>query len=153
MVNWPMEEKMRFQHLVVPAVLVCMIAASAQAEDAGRYRLEKSADGYVRMDTQTGAMSKCQEQNGQLVCRMAADERTAFQDQVDDLQESVKALDARVARLENSLSARLESKLPSEEEFNRTMGYMERFVRGFMGIVKDMNKDEADAAKPLPQKT
>jgi tetrahydromethanopterin S-methyltransferase subunit B len=153
MVNWPMEEKMRFQHLVVPAVLVCMAAASAQAEEAGRYRLEKSADGYVRMDTQTGAMSKCQEQNGQLVCRMAADERTAFQDQVDDLQESVKALDARVARLENSLSARLESKLPSEEEFNRTMGYMERFVRGFMGIVKDMNKDEADAAKPLPQKT
>jgi tetrahydromethanopterin S-methyltransferase subunit B len=148
-----MEEKMRFQHLVVPAVLVCMAAASAQAEEAGRYRLEKSADGYVRMDTQTGAMSKCQEQNGQLVCRMAADERTAFQDQVDDLQESVKALDARVARLENSLSARVESKLPSEEEFNRTMGYMERFVRGFMGIVKDMNKDEADAAKPLPQKT
>jgi tetrahydromethanopterin S-methyltransferase subunit B len=148
-----MEEKMRFQHLVVPAVLVCMTAASAQAEEAGRYRLEKSADGYVRMDTQTGAMSKCQEQNGQLVCRMAADERTAFQDQVDDLQESVKALDARVARLENSLSARLESKLPSEEEFNRTMGYMERFVRGFMGIVKDMNKDEADAAKPAPQKT
>jgi hypothetical protein len=84
---------------------------------------------------------------------MAADERAAFQDQVDDLQESVKALDARVARLENSLSARLESKLPSEEEFNRTMGYMERFVRGFMGIVKDMNKDEADAAKPAPQKT
>lgn len=144
---------MRLYHLVVPAVLACLTAASAHAEDAGRYRLEKSADGYVRMDTQTGAMSKCQEQNGQLVCRMAADERTAFQDQVDDLQESVKALDARVARLENSLSARLESKLPSEEEFNRTMGYMERFVRGFMGIVKDMNKDEADAAKPLPQKT
>jgi len=153
MVNWPMEEKMRLYHLVVPAALACLTAASAQAEEAGRYRLEKSADGYVRMDTQTGAMSKCQEQSGQLVCRMAADERTAFQDQVDDLQESVKALDARVARLENSLSARVESKLPSEEEFNRTMGYMERFVRGFMGIVKDMNKDEADAAKPLPQKT
>jgi len=148
-----MEEKMRLQHLVVPAVLACLTAASAQAEDAGRYRLEKSADGYIRMDTQTGAMSKCQEQNGQLVCRMAADERTAFQDQVDDLQESVKTLDARVARLENSLSARVESKLPSEEEFNRTIDYMERFVRGFMGIVKDMNKDEADAAKPAPQKT
>ncbi|MGB3540938.1 MAG: hypothetical protein WBA42_22510 [Mesorhizobium sp.] len=144
---------MRLQHLVVPAVLACLTAASAQAEDAGRYQLEKSADGYIRMDTQTGAMSKCQEQNGQLVCRMAADERTAFQDQVDDLQKSVKALDARVARLENSLSARVESKLPSEEEFNRTIDYMERFVRGFMGIVKDMNKDEADAAKPAPQKT
>lgn len=144
---------MRFQHLVVPTVLACLTTASARAEDAGRYQLEKTADGYVRMDTQTGAMSKCQEQSGQLVCRMAADERTAFQDEVDDLQDSVKALDARVAKLENSLSARVESKLPSEEDFNRTMSYMERFVRGFMGIVKDLNKDETGAAKPLPQKT
>jgi hypothetical protein len=148
-----MEEKMRLQHLVIPTVLACVMAASAQAGDAGRYRLEKTADGYVRMDSETGAMSTCQEQGGQLVCRMAADERSAFQDEVDRLQASVKALDERVARLENSLSARLESKLPTEEEFNRTMGYMERFFRGFMDIVRDLNKDEPDSAKPLPQRT
>jgi hypothetical protein len=70
------------------------------------------------------------------------------------LQTSVKALDERVAKLENSLSARLESKLPSEEDFNKTMGYMERFVRGFMGIVKDMDKESGgDGAKLNPQKT
>jgi len=144
---------MRLQHLAVPAALACLMAASAQAQDAGRYRLEKSADGYVRMDTQTGAMSKCEERGDQLVCRLAADERTAFQDEIDRLQSSMKALDARVVTLENSLSARLESKLPSEEEFNKTMSYMQRFVRGFMDIVKDMNKDDSGPAKPLPQKT
>ncbi|CAM5301439.1 hypothetical protein MAUB1S_05262 [Mycolicibacterium aubagnense] len=143
---------MRFERLIVPAALAGLLAAPALAEDASRYKLEKTNDGYVRMDTQTGAMSICNERDGQLVCRVAADERTAFQDDIDRLQGTVKALDERVTKLENSLTARLESKLPSEEEFNKTMGYMERFVRGFMGIVKDMDK-ETDPAKPNLQKT
>ena len=65
----------------------------------------------------------------------------------------MKALEERVAKLENSLSARLESKLPSEEDFDKTMSYMERFLRGFMGIVKDMDKDNRDGAEPNSQKT
>ncbi|MER8833994.1 hypothetical protein NKH98_00970 [Mesorhizobium sp. M0833] len=143
---------MRLKHVLIPAALVSLIAASAFSEEADRYRLEKSANGYVRMDTQTGAMSLCEERSGQLVCKTAADERAAFQDEVDRLQNSVKALDERVAKLENSLAARLESTLPSEEDFNKTMGYMERFLRSFMDIVKDMDKDE-DGAKPNSQKT
>src|SRR6266540_7454774 len=134
-----MEENMRLQHVVIPAALVSLIAASALSEEAERYRLEKSANGYVRMDTQTGAMSICEERSGQLVCKMAADERAALQDEIDQLQSSVKALDERVAKLENSPTARLESTLPTEEEFNKTMSYMERFLRGFMDIVKDMD--------------
>jgi flagellar motility protein MotE (MotC chaperone) len=144
----PMEETMHLRSLAASAALASLLGATAHAEDVERYRLEKTESGFVRMDTQTGAMSTCQEKDGQLVCRMAADERAAFQDEVDRLQGQVKGLDERVAKLENSLSARLESSLPSEEDFNRTMTYMERFLRGFMGIVKDMNKDEA-----VPQKT
>ncbi|MER9891298.1 hypothetical protein NKJ40_04230 [Mesorhizobium sp. M0119] len=143
---------MRLKHVLIPAALVSLVAASAFSEEADRYRLEKSANGYVRMDTQTGAMSLCEERSGQLVCKTAADERAAFQDEVDRLKNSVKALDERVAKLENSLAARFESTLPSEEDFNKTMGYMERFLRSFMDIVKDMDKDE-DGAKPNSQKT
>ena len=144
---------MRFEHLIGPATLAALFAAPALAQDAGRYRLEKTDQGYVRMDTQTGAMSVCNERDGQLVCRVAADERAAFQDEIDRLQGTVKALDGRVTKLENSLSAKLESKLPSEEDFNKTMSYMERFVRGFMGIVKDMDKENGDPTKPSLQKT
>ncbi|TIS04904.1 MAG: hypothetical protein E5X09_21840, partial [Mesorhizobium sp.] len=105
-------------------------------------------------DTQTGAMSICEERSGQLVCKLAADERSAFQDEIDRLQSTVKALDERVAKLENSLSARLESQLPSEEDFNKTMSYMERFFRSFMDIVKDIDRQEGDGGtKPSPQKT
>ncbi|MER8724761.1 hypothetical protein NKI19_10025 [Mesorhizobium sp. M0751] len=143
---------MRLKHVLIPAALIPLVAASAFSEEADRYRLEKSANGYVRMDTQTGAMSLCEERSGQLVCKTAADERAAFQDEVDRLKNSVKALDERVAKLENSLAARFESTLPSEDDFNKTMGYMERFLRSFMDIVKDMDKDE-DGAKPNSQKT
>ncbi|TPK24663.1 hypothetical protein FJ872_01435 [Mesorhizobium sp. B2-5-9] len=144
---------MRLQHILIPAALVSLIAASAYSEETDRYRLEKSATGYIRMDTQTGAMSICEERSGQLVCKMAADERAAYQDEVDRLQASMKAMDERVTKLENSLSARLESKLPSEEDFNTTMSYMERFLKSFMGIVKDMDKDSGDGARPNSQKT
>ncbi|CDX16609.1 conserved exported hypothetical protein [Mesorhizobium sp. ORS 3324] len=145
---------MRLQHIVIPAALCSLVAASAYSEETDRYRLEKSANGYVRMDTRTGAMSICEERTGQLVCKMAADERAAFQEEIDRLQSSVKALDERVARLENTPSARLESNLPSEEDFNKTMNYMERFFRRFMDIVKDMDRENGDGgAKPDPQKT
>jgi flagellar motility protein MotE (MotC chaperone) len=143
-----MEEIMRLKCLAASAAFASLLATAAHAGEAERYRLEKTESGFVRMDTQTGAMSTCQEKDGQLVCRMAADERAAFQDEIDRLQGQVKGLDERVAKLENSLSQRLESSLPSEEDFNKTMNYMERFLRGFMGIVKEMNKEDA-----APQKT
>ena len=120
---------------------------AAQAQEVERYRLEKTPSGFVRMDTQTGAMSTCIEQGEQLVCRMAADERAAFQDDIERLHERVEQLDERVAKLENSLSQRLQSNLPSEEEFDKTMSYMERFFRGFMDIVRDLNRPETPPEK------
>lgn len=136
------------------AALALLPAVPAHAGDtAERYRLEKSAEGYVRMDTQTGTMSLCEEKSGQLVCRVAADERTAFQDEIDRLQGSVKALEERVARLEGSASTRQESNLPSEEEFEKTMGYMERFFRTFMGIVKDFSRQDDAPNGPSPNRT
>ena len=146
---------MRPTNAAIFAVLAVLPALPAHAGEApaDRYRLEKSAEGYVRMDTQTGAMSLCEEKSGQLVCRMAADERTALQDEIGRLQGSVKALEERVTRLENTPSARLESNLPTEQEFEKTMGYMERFFRTFLNIVKDFSREDDNAAKPAPDRT
>ena len=143
--------------------LFVSLAAGAFAAEPDRYRLEKSPDGYVRMDTRTGAMSICEEKWGELVCRMAADERTAVRDEIDRLQTEVEALNARlagvkvledrVARLENSVTARIEKSLPTEEDFNRTMSYMERFFRSFMAIVKDFESDNAKPVEPGTNRT
>ncbi|HEY6633596.1 MAG TPA: hypothetical protein VIZ90_19245 [Rhizobiaceae bacterium] len=147
--------------LTLPLLLVPLLGASADEPD--RYRLEKSPNGYVRMDTQTGQMSICEEKWGELVCRMAADERTAVEDEIERLQTelqalndrltAVEALEDRVAKLENSLASRIEKSLPSEEDFNKTMGYMERFFRSFMGIVRDFENENSKPVEPGTNKT
>lgn len=148
--------------LIVPVLLVSLTAGASAAEP-DRYRLEKSPEGYVRMDTRTGEMSICQEKWGELVCKMAADERTAVQDEIERLQSEMKALEDRlagmkaledrVAKLENSVTARIEKTLPTEEDFNRTMSYMERFFRSFMGIVRDFENENSKPAEPGTDKT
>ena len=153
---------MRSVALISPFLLVPLLGGASAAEP-DRYRLEKTPNGYVRMDTRTGAMSICQEKWGELVCRMAADERTAVQDEIERLQSdmkalsdrlaTVKALEDRVTKLENSLAAKIEQSLPTEEDFNKTMSYMERFFRSFMAIVKDFEEENTKPVEPGTDKT
>ncbi len=143
---------MRFATHLTALLLTPLLTGGAEAQEA-RYRLEKSGSGYVRMDTATGEMSVCEERSGQLVCKLAADERSAFEDDVDRLEDRIRALDERIARLETSPAAERDS-LPTEEEFEKTMGYMERFFRSFIGIVKELEEDETkDPVTPKAQKT
>ena len=70
----------RFAMLCVPA-LALLISAQAFSQEpiANRFTMEKTENGFVRMDTLTGEMSICSEKADQLVCRLAADERRAFE--------------------------------------------------------------------------
>jgi hypothetical protein len=148
---------------LISLLLFMPLICSASAAEPDRYRLEKTPTGYVRMDTATGEMSVCQEKWGELVCKMAADERTAVQDEIERLQgdikalqdrlATVKALEERVKTLENSLTAKLENSLPTEEDFNKTMSYMERFFRNFMDIVRDFESEDTKPAEPGSDKT
>lgn len=145
---------MRLIALIVPVALLA--AASANAADTERYRLEKTDSGYVRMDTQTGEMSICEERAGQLICKLATDARTAFEDELGRLQGTVSDLEARIGKLEAALPAKSPSALPTEEEFEKTLGYMERFLRRFLGIAKEMDQEGKTPDKqtaPVPDKT
>lgn len=135
--------------IAAAAIFVSQAVAGAQAADE-RYRLEKTQNGYVRMDTQTGAMSICEERNGQLVCKLAADERDAYQDQIERLQSSLKALDDRVTALEKGEPTIRAPGLPTEEEFEKSMGYMERFFRRFMGMVRDLDQEQKTPEPSAP---
>jgi flagellar motility protein MotE (MotC chaperone) len=151
-----MEEVMRAIATVVAAIALSLAGAQVLAQDdPDRYALEKTDNGYVRMDRRTGEMSLCEERSGQLVCKLAADERAAFQADTERLEAAIAALEERVAKLESGLTAKLDQALPTEEEFEKTMGYMERFLRRFMGIAKDFEEEPQGPKTPRadPQKT
>lgn len=144
------------RRLILLATLA-FASVPANAEQDGRYRLEKTPDGYVRMDTQTGEMSLCEMRGGQLVCKLAADERSALQDEIDRLATRLSGVEERLAKIENSPILKPENLLPTDEEFQRSLGLMEQFFRKFLGIVKEMDEElgggESGKTATPPQKT
>ena len=138
---------------VLPLTFVAaLLAGSAHAEGEGRYRMEKTETGFIRLDTASGEVSLCREQDGQIVCRMAADERAAFEKELDLLTKRVEALE------KGGTTALTDTKpsLPTDEEIDRTMTIMEKMMQRFMGIVKNLEDGEEDAVPGKgadPQKT
>lgn len=132
--------------VLAAAAPLALFAIPAIAQDDARYQMEKTADGFIRLDKQTGDMSICKEQAGQLVCRASADDKASLADEIG-------RIDGRLAKIEEKLTAMEKSGIssgdgmPTDEEFEKTMGYMEKFFRRFMGVVKDLNEE------PQPNKT
>jgi len=117
--------------------------AFAQDADPSRFQLERTESGFIRLDRETGAVSLCREAEGNLVCRMAADERAAYEKELDLLGERVTALEKRL----DSQNA-----LPGEAEIEQSLSIMERFMRRFMEIIEGFTT-ERDNAEPAPQRT
>jgi len=138
---------------VLPLTLVALaLAGSAHAEGEGRYRMDKTESGLVRLDTVTGEVSLCREQEGQIVCRMAADERAAFEKELDLLTARVEALEKAAATGQTAVKPTL----PTDEEIDRTMSIMEKMMQRFMGIVKNLEGGEEEPTPgkdAVPQKT
>lgn len=135
------------QRAIATSFFISLFVLPALAEDLERYSLEKTGEGYVRMDKQSGQMSICRETDGQLVCRLAADERDAYETAAALLGKRLDTLEQRLAALENG-APKPRNVLPSEEEFDKTLSMMERFMRRFMGVVKELEGGDAQ-----PQKT
>lgn len=126
--------------LLLPTALFPASGGHAEEADAGRFQLERSGDHFIRLDRRSGAMSICRDQEGNLVCRMAADERAAYEDELDRLSE-------RVSKLEKTVAVSDGSVLPDDADVDRALGIMQKFMRGFMDMTRELRKD-----KPQPQR-
>ncbi|MEM9999712.1 MAG: hypothetical protein AAF940_02425 [Pseudomonadota bacterium] len=123
---------------LISTILASLIISPAIAQE-GRFLLERTENGYVRMDTQSGDLALCVEEDDQIICRAAADERAAFQQQIDALEDRMEALEqAMGAGITVLPDGNLEG-LPSDEEFERGLDYMERFFDRFLGIIEQFD--------------
>jgi len=144
---------MRNVPVVFAALTVLGVVGPASAQDSDRFRLERTENGFVRMDTRTGAMSFCEERSGELACKSAADGQTTGTGQVDALVRRIEELEKRLAALEGR-SLQPDAGLPTEEEFEQTMTFMERFLRRFWGVARDLEREsETDRPTPAPDRT
>lgn len=145
----------RFQILCVSVLALSgPTGALAQEPASSRYTIERFANGFVRLDTQTGELSMCTGTDGQLVCKMAADERRAFEDTLSDLSARVEALESRL----DPVTPREEGGgIPDDVEIDRAIGAMQKMMRHFFGMVDELRRDfEASPetpTEPVPDRT
>ncbi|MDQ0419969.1 hypothetical protein J2045_000982 [Peteryoungia aggregata LMG 23059] len=126
--------------LTLAALSLGIPCASAQEATTDRYMLEKSGSGFVRLDRQTGVVTLCMETDGTLTCRMAADERAAYDEDLARLEKRVEALERQITADTTTRSG----ELPSDAEIDRSIGIMERFMRAFFGLVQEFQGQEQE---------
>jgi len=111
---------------------------AAEAQRDGRYSMTPAPEGFLRLDTRTGAVSHCRLVAGGVECRAGADERAALQAEIDRLAGENADLRKKLAgRTEASPGARLRDALPTDKDFERALGWMEQFLRRMMNIMRE----------------
>jgi hypothetical protein len=152
------------------AGLASAAADSGPDTENGRYTLSQTADGFVRLDTRTGAVSTCSNNGNGWACYAVPDERTAMDETIGRLQEQNEKLKAQLAAREgeqqgkageslpkslpesspksdNQATPKAESErkieipLPSDEDVDRVMSFLERAWRRLVDMANRMQRD------------
>jgi hypothetical protein len=131
----------------------------------GRYALSPVADGAIRLDTRTGAVSTCTNTGNGWACYVMPDERAAMDAEIGRLQDDNEKLKAQLAAREpvvtgkideplpkgNSLKEgepkvsdgerKIEIPLPSDQDMNRVMSFLEQAWRRLVEMANRMQKE------------
>jgi len=120
-----------------------LLAGPAGAAETGRYVLKDVEGGFIRLDTETGAVSLCRSLSEKWRCEPVADAEAALQDEINRLAEENAALERQLAELTGSEGERSTGpaiELPSEEDLDRIFGIFERFMRRFIDFARSLNE-------------
>jgi hypothetical protein len=149
-------------------VAVCLaglapaLAAETPDTENGRYALQPSGDGMVRLDTRTGTISNCSNSASGWACYAVPDERAALDAEIGRLQAENEKLKAQLAareqatvpgKIEEALpksdkapgtadgQRKIEIPLPSDQDMDRVMSFLERAWRRLIDMANRVQKD------------
>jgi hypothetical protein len=158
---------------MVAAAVACLSAVGIGAvaaqpmldSDNGRYALSPVADGVLRLDTRTGAVSTCNNTGTGWACYAVPDERTALDTEIGRLQADNEKLRAQLADREPTVTGKIdeplpktdslkkpepkvadgerkiEIPLPSDRDMERVMSFLEQAWRRLVEMANRMQKD------------
>jgi hypothetical protein len=143
-------------------------AATAQSmpdTENGRYVLSPVADGVIRLDTRSGAVSTCSNNDNGWACYATPDERAALDAEIGRLQADNEKLKAQLAAREPTVTGKIdeplpktdslkkpepkvadgerkiEIPLPSDRDMDRVMSFLEQAWRRLVEMANRMQKD------------
>ncbi|MCA1452945.1 hypothetical protein I6F35_06880 [Bradyrhizobium sp. BRP22] len=142
------------------------LAQSRPDTENGRYALSTTADGVLRLDTRTGAVSTCNNNSGAgWACYAIPDERAAMDAEIGRLQAENEKLRAELAQRDPATTGktdealpksdslkqpdpkaaeggrRIEIPLPSDQDMDRVMSFLERAWRRLIEMANRVQRD------------
>ena len=108
-------------------MLACCFAGTGHAlagalpeTENGRYALSPAADGVLRLDTRTGAISTCNNSGAGWACYAVPDERAAMDAEIGRLQADNERLKADLASREPTVPGKIEEPLPKSDSLKKS---------------------------------
>ena len=149
----PTTYRVRLAAPTLLALAMTLPAAAQVRELPGRYTMQPVEGGFLRLDTQTGAVSMCRPQAGGAVsCQPAKSEESGLLGELARLRAENTGLRAEVKRLEEiaGLAGRpsgpkLNSEppeklqLPTEQEVDQALDYVERMYKKFRDRLRNLD--------------
>lgn len=139
-------------------------AQSAPDSDNGRYSMTPIPEGVLRLDTRTGTVSTCSRNGAGWACYAVPDERSALDAEIGRLQAEVETLKGQLAagppvsgKIDEALpksdslkkgepkaaegDRKLEIPLPSDQDLDRMMSFLEKAWRRLIDLANRVQKD------------
>ena len=145
--------------------LAAVAAPPMPDAENGRYALSPVADGVIRLDTRTGAVSTCSNGGAGWACYAVPDERAAMDAEIGRLEADNEKLKAQLAEREPVVTGKIdeplpktdslkkpepkaadgerkiEIPLPSDRDMDRMMSFVEQAWRRLVEMANRMQKD------------
>jgi predicted nucleic acid-binding Zn-ribbon protein len=152
--------------IIIAMTLSMSLQVQAQTDNAendtnvqDRFTAVETDQGVLRIDKKTGDVSVCTKDQAVMTCRLVADDRQAYEAEIDRLEKQNKALREQLAALgeePNATTTQDESSvLPSDEEMDRFIDAAGSLMKKFFESVEDMRKEleqqEQNLGEPAPQ--
>ncbi len=161
--------------LMAFSVAATAFGAAALAQDSGgRYQMEKSGDRFIRLDKKTGEMSVCSNESGTWACSPMRSDNRSSHDELSRLQEENERLRGQLDRAERGgqrddqgefaergddsfegfpspdepKGRKPKLNLPSEQEIDQAIGYLEKMIRKFREKFEDFGEKTRPRNRP-----
>ena len=133
---------MRYQSLAL-AVATVLLSLPAFGQAAGDRRIIPTDDGFMEIDLQTGAVTQCLRAPDGYRCAPAKTDPSALQAELERLRKENAELRSQLSQPGPGLrpDQRTKPPQPTDQEIDRALDVMERFLRRFMGILRDEKPD------------
>lgn len=145
--------------------LSVLVSTAAAADDVrkGRFTMTPADGGFVRLDTETGALALCAKNGDQWACAPMPDAQQSQAREIERLQAENKALKDEIRRMEDVMGLGEPKpgqppvaggerpkgglELPSEKDVDKAFDYVQRMLKKFQERMRELEGSQGAPGK------